>query len=685
MERLLDWFRGPQLTWSLLWLGLVMITCALLALMVTRWGQSRPLRKCVVLSLLTHLLLATYATTVQIVASAPGRLEEPSLRITSVGEGDSPRRRPEARGSAEPWEEFPLDSTPDTPAAALDRPGEGPIEPERLAAEDPSVLASQVPAASLDPSHTGPRPQPIEPAHDRDEPFESPAEPIDAPQAAKQEAVDPVSDQHHLPRPAGLEPDLEPRPDAGADEPVRSQLAQPGGTAHLDDPPTSPDPQSAIAGFQDFSRRVASPLDAESLEPHTGARAGAQRTSDPATGPAARQPASSGTAADRAADATGKAPRLDPIEALPLGKMPEAYQLRRTPGRAVLTEQRGGSQATEASVNAALEWLADHQEPGGRWDASRFGAGRGRDAPTTHRHGAGAESDTGVTGLALLAFLGAGHTHAQGDHRQTVARGLEFLLASQAADGNLAGKAELYAFMYCHGMAAFALSEAYGMTLDERLLDPVRRAMGYTLRAQNRSTGGWRYRPGDTGDTSQLGWQLMALKSGELAGIQIPSQSKDGMVRFLSSVASGRRGGLSSYRPGEKVSRAMTAEALVCRQLLGMARANPAGDEAGDFLLEEPPGTGQPNLYYWYYATLGMYQLQGEHWTRWNDALVSTLVEAQRVEGDLAGSWDPDHDVWGGHGGRVYTTALGALCLEVYYRFLPLYAEAASREAARPK
>jgi hypothetical protein len=78
------------------------------------------------------------------------------------------------------------------------------------------------------------------------------------------------------------------------------------------------------------------------------------------------------------------------------------------------------------------------------------------------------------------------------------------------------------------------------------------------------------------------------------------------------------------------------------------------------------------NLYYWYYATLGMYQLQGDHWQRWNAAMQNTLVKRQRLDGDLAGSWDPDC-LWGGYGGRIYSTAVSALCLEVYYRYLPIY------------
>jgi hypothetical protein len=97
-------------------------------------------------------------------------------------------------------------------------------------------------------------------------------------------------------------------------------------------------------------------------------------------------------------------------------------------------------------------------------------------------------------------------------------------------------------------------------------------------------------------------------------------------------------------------------------------------------LLEELPGQEETNLYYWYYGTLAMYQLQGDHWELWNKALQKSLLRTQRSDGDLAGSWDPD-PVWGAYGGRVYATAMSALCLEVYYRYLPLYLETATKPA----
>jgi hypothetical protein len=355
--------------------------------------------------------------------------------------------------------------------------------------------------------------------------------------------------------------------------------------------------------------------------------------------------------------------------------LPDIYKLRMAPDHARVAQVRGGSPETEAAVQAALAWLAANQDPDGRWNARSHEADRATMFDGQDRRNAGIDADSAMTGLALLTFLASGNTHRHGPHAEQVRRGLQYLLTVQAADGNLAGQADVFAKMYCHAMATFALSEAYGMTGDRRLSDAVHRAIAYSVAAQDAYGGGWRYRPGDPGDTSQLGWQLMALKSAELAGIPIPETTRQGAITFLRSVSSGNYGGLACYRPGEQVSRTMTAEALVCWQFLGMSRQDPAGNEAGDLLMGQLPGQGTANLYYWYYGTLATFQLQGDYWRRWNEALRTRLLATQRTGGELAGAWDPD-GTWGGYGGRIYSTSLSALCLEVYYRYLPLYIEA---------
>lgn len=115
----------------------------------------------------------------------------------------------------------------------------------------------------------------------------------------------------------------------------------------------------------------------------------------------------------------------------------------------------------------------------------------------------------------------------------------------------------------------------------------------------------------------------------------------------------------------------MTAEALLCRFMLGERGRQGAVDEAVEFIMDEPPRNGQMNLYYWYYGSLAMFQVQGESWKRWNVGLQQQILPKQVLVGEHRGSWDPD-TVWGGYGGRVYSTAMAALCLEVYYRYLPV-------------
>ncbi len=356
--------------------------------------------------------------------------------------------------------------------------------------------------------------------------------------------------------------------------------------------------------------------------------------------------------------------------------LPSTYTDRFAKDRDQLVEKRGGSEQTEQAVRAALGWLAQSQSNNGGWDASKFGAGAARVVLSQDRRGAGAQADMGVTGLALLAFLGAGHTHTTGDYTHEVAAGLEYLRQRQRASGALYGEAQFFARMYCHSMATFAVCEALALTKDKRLEPMARAAVRHTLSMQHPTDGGWRYQRGDTGDTSQLGWQLMTLKSAQLAGIDIPSTTWTRVDRFLRRVRRGSSGGLAAYRPNSSVSRSMTAEALFCRQLqaeqLTGELTSAAIDEAVVAVSNDLPSADRRNLYFWYYATLALHRAQqnssiaADAWDEWNHALTTTLLTTQ--QGD--GSWNND-TTWGGCGGRVYTTALATLCLEVYYRYHP--------------
>jgi hypothetical protein len=375
-------------------------------------------------------------------------------------------------------------------------------------------------------------------------------------------------------------------------------------------------------------------------------------------------------------------PELDVPAAGQSSRVPAPYRMRTQEQREMATRQYGGTEESERAVDLSLKWLAANQTAAGYWDADAHGAGSinrevaGENGQTQRVGFVGKEADTGVTGLAVLAFLGAGHTYQTGEYTENVERALRWLIAQQGRDGSLAGAAGDNDGVYCHGIATFALAEAYAMRSSDEagewLRVPVERALQHTLdtRAQD---GGWRYQKGQPdGDMSIFGWQLMSLKSAELGGISVPSDVRQDMIQFLVDRSVGQNRGLAGYRLGDQPTPAMTAEALFCKQMLGLTRENPASTEAVTYLGRYPPHRSQLNFYYWYYGTLAMFQYGGEPWERWNTALRDLLVQDQRQSGPLTGSWDP-RDPWGPYGGRVYSTAVATLCLEVYYRYLPLY------------
>lgn len=371
------------------------------------------------------------------------------------------------------------------------------------------------------------------------------------------------------------------------------------------------------------------------------------------------------------------------VQGPPLSK---PFAARTPQGRLERAIAGGGSQGTEDAVAAGLDWLARAQSEDGRWDADRWGAGRDESVHGQYRNGAGADADAGVTGLALLALLGAGETPTSGVYNRNVGAGVNYLLTIQRSDGALFGQAGEFSQTYCHSIATFALAEALAVSEDARLRLGVQRAVEHLLTRQNRSTGGWRYSPGDVGDTSQLGWAAMALRSAELAEVPTPDTTWTGIERFLRSVARGTQGGLAAYRPEiPGPTRSMTAEALYCRQVAGLTSgsgpsggnlgAGPRELEAITALLGELPGdVSPPNYYYWYYASLALHHQRGSDpaaqaaWQTWNARLQEQLLNQQEAGGRHSGSWPP-HTMWGGYGGRVYSTAMATMCLEVYYRF----------------
>lgn len=348
----------------------------------------------------------------------------------------------------------------------------------------------------------------------------------------------------------------------------------------------------------------------------------------------------------------------------PTGRFTGELAGRSGPGRTTLLSKGGGSATSEHCVGSGLRWLAKYQQSDGKWSFHH-----GPDDPGTLD-----QCTTGATGLALLSFLGAGHTHKseQARYRNTVDKGLQYLVSQMKREGNtgdLRGKKAGIEGMYAHAIATLALCEAYGQTRDTKLKEPAQKAVNFIVSAQDPKGGGWRYVPHQPGDTTVTGWQLMALKSARNSRLKFPTQTLINAGRFLDSVqtAGGSRYGYDVR--GEAPP--MTAIGLLCRMYLGWTRENPALGRGVDFLSRIGPSPD--DIYYDYYATQVLHHWGGPDWKKWNEVLRDRLVETQIKHGDAAGSWTPTGDRGAGPGGRLYQTCLSVMTLEVYYRYLPLY------------
>jgi hypothetical protein len=387
---------------------------------------------------------------------------------------------------------------------------------------------------------------------------------------------------------------------------------------------------------------------------------------------------------DESTPAAGE-PRAEPLIAMgptgPRGK--GVIGDRSEGGREEGMARHGGTLAAENAVGAALRWLAAHQDDDGKWDADGFTrhCPAGRVCGGASPRGREGIYDVGISGLALLCFLGHGNTHQAGEHREVVGRALAWLLSRQDRRSG-AFEEDRPVAMYNQAIATLALAEVYAMSDDAKLRPPLVRAVNCICQAQQKS-GGWDYTAmkTDRNDTSVTGWQVMALKSAKSAGVHIPWRTTHGILRHFERVTDEQ--GYVGYTNG-RVSRAniaLAAVGMLSNRYLGRKGDDPLLVRQQRILLANLPRwpllrsrRGRDHsMYYWYYGTLAMYQQGGRAWDTWNEAIRDMLVTEQCHEGHAAGSWDPDGFWARQYAGRVYSTALMTLTLEIYYRYLPMY------------
>jgi hypothetical protein len=330
---------------------------------------------------------------------------------------------------------------------------------------------------------------------------------------------------------------------------------------------------------------------------------------------------------------------------------------------------------TRTAVDSALHWLALHQEPEGWWSPKRWdlddssmtkpaGGEISKEHSKEHVHG--------VSALAILALMGGGNTLRKGEHRLTVLRAVQWLVDQQNPKTGF-----ISTNMYEHALGTIALCEAFGRSPDEKIGMAARKAVDACVAAIGKD-GGWRYTPNaDESDVSVSSWFLQALKTAKLANIKFDHSVFSKGLTYIDQCTD--RGGMANssggvgyqYKPdlaqGEG-SPALTCAGMVIRQFNGMGVKHPLLNQAAELTKRRPPKwDGDKDFYYWYYATYAMHNMGGEARLWWNRRIRDTLLDHQSKRGHQNGSWSPEKARW--EAGRVYCTALGALCLEVYYRY----------------
>jgi hypothetical protein len=349
----------------------------------------------------------------------------------------------------------------------------------------------------------------------------------------------------------------------------------------------------------------------------------------------------------------------------------------------------GGTAECEKAVVKSLEFLASRQNADGSW---------------------GQSYKAGMTGLALLAFLGHCETPDSPKFGPVVAKAIDWL-SVKGANGkglftNIKGG---HGGVYENGMAAYALAEAASITRLPYLEPVVIESITRIIEGQG-SDGGWVYHYDRTtpSDTSVSSWQVQALKAAKLTGLNIPkldealAMSAKNMKRVMaddghfgyrtrgSYTGSGKKGGLTGAGvlslqlvDAKEYSKEITAgiKAIIDpdRELEKRLKAmNP--EQAyfiyhdNDFDYNSPKG----NLYAWYYTTNAMFQKGGAHWRKWNRLFMQPVLNAQQGDGSwpaCAGENAAGGLTYQGGGNNadavIYRNALLTLMLEVYYRYLP--------------
>lgn len=346
-------------------------------------------------------------------------------------------------------------------------------------------------------------------------------------------------------------------------------------------------------------------------------------------------------------------------------ELPSLYGGRSAKGRSSSGKKYGQTKGGSDSVDKSLRWLAKVQNENGSWS-----------------------NEPAPTGLALLCFLAHGDTPLSETYGVTVQKAIQWL-ATNMPEGKPWSKGDGHA-SYAHGIATYALAEAYGMTQIPFLIGPMENGLDIIVKGQQPS-GGWdyNYKKGARWDTSVTGWQMQALKAGYVAGSTNPGLENaiERSIKFCKNVAYKSNPeylGTFGYTSvgNDSGSKSMTPIGAVGLQLLGEFDSPEATSSAKATYQRLLPtysasindwnSKASTHLYGWYYATQAVFQHthgKGNEWTQWNRTFQSALIRNQNPEGYWTHT---ERHHMGGETlkGKTLSTTFCCLQLQVYYRYL---------------
>ena len=348
--------------------------------------------------------------------------------------------------------------------------------------------------------------------------------------------------------------------------------------------------------------------------------------------------------------------------------LPGTMKGRSGSGRSAAMARNKMKSATELAVLRGLEWLRLNQNADGSW-----GSASGGDS-----------SNSGMTGLALLCFLGHGETNTSEQYGLTVNKAVQWIIdKGTAAQGRLSMEGGFTQNgVYAHGILTYALGEYFTMSKDERCTELLKQAINHIIQGQG-PVGGWAYGFSKSeNDLSVSGWQIQALKAAHLSQLNIPGvdEALDKAMSYLQSVK-GPQGGYGYRGPEDRYS--LSGVGILCRLFWKGDRADLRAGMQWILNKASEKDKAKPlqykgadsDIYAWYYHTQAALMFGGEAWDQWNKWFQDEIVGAQNPDG----SWPAPG---GGHGpvkeesltGKTYRTTLCILMLEVFYRYMPSHA-----------